>query len=57
LDITWPTTAGHLETQTNGLNMGLGANWVTVPGSTATNHIVVPLDHSNGSVFYRLAVP
>jgi uncharacterized membrane protein len=36
---------------------GLGSNWVTVPGSVATNHVVVPLDQANGSVFYRLAVP
>jgi glucose/arabinose dehydrogenase len=57
LDISWPTIAGHLETQTNSLSVGLGTNWVTVPGSAATNHIVVPLDQSNGSVFYRLAVP
>ena len=57
LDISWPVTDGHLETQTNSLIVGLGANWVTVPGSAATNHLVVPLDSANGSVFYRLAVP
>ena len=57
LDIFWPTIAGHLESQTNSLSVGLGANWVSVPNSAATNHIVVPLDLANGSVFYRLAVP
>jgi hypothetical protein len=57
LDISWPATGGHLETQTNSLSVGIGPNWVTVPGSAATNHVVVPLDQSNGSVFYRLAVP
>lgn len=57
LDISWPTIAGHLETQTNSLHVGIGPNWVTVPGSAATNHVVVPLDRSNGSVFYRLAIP
>ena len=57
MDISWPTIAGHLETQTNSLSVGIGANWVTVPGSAATNYIVVPLDPSNGSVLYRLAVP
>jgi hypothetical protein len=57
LDITWPTIAGHLEAQTNTLSVGLASNWVTVPGSTATNHVVVPIDPSSGSVFYRLAVP
>jgi glucose/arabinose dehydrogenase len=57
LDLSWPTIAGHLETQTNSLSVGLGPNWATVPGSAATNHIVISLDPSNGSVFYRLAVP
>lgn len=57
LVISWPTIAGHLETQTNTLRGGLGTNWVTVPGSAATNQIVVPLDQSNSSVFYRLVVP
>jgi len=57
LDISWPPTGGHLEAQTNSLSVGLGTNWGTVPGSAATNHVVVPLDQSNGSVFYRLAVP
>jgi glucose/arabinose dehydrogenase/plastocyanin len=57
LDISWPVITGHLETQTNSLSIGFGTNWVTVPGSAATNHFVVPLDPSNGSLFYRLAVP
>ncbi len=53
LDISWPAPGGRLQAQTN----GLGANWITVPGSSATNHVVVPIDPANGSVFYRLAVP
>ena len=57
LDISWPTTGGHLETQTNSLSVGIGTNWVTVAGSSATNHVVVLLDQAKGSVFYRLAVP
>jgi glucose/arabinose dehydrogenase len=57
LDISWPTIAGHLETQTNSLSVGIGSNWLTVPGSAATNHVVVTLDPSNGSVLYRLVVP
>jgi glucose/arabinose dehydrogenase len=57
LNITWPVAGGRLQVQTNSLNVGLGTNWVTVFGSTATNQIVVPLNQLNGSVFYRLAVP
>lgn len=57
LDITWPMVIGHLEVQTNDLNVGLSSNWVTVPGSSATNHVSVPIGSGNGSVFYRLVVP
>lgn len=57
LEISWPTVAGHLEAQTNNLTTGLGANWSTVPGSSATNRVVVPLGQANGSVFYRLVIP
>ncbi len=57
LDISWPVAGGRLQTQTNSPGVGIGTNWVTVPGSTATNHVVVPIDPANGSVFYRLAVP
>jgi glucose/arabinose dehydrogenase len=57
IDITWPTIAGHLEAQTNSASVGIGTNWVTVAGSAATNHVVVPLNQAGGSVFYRLAVP
>ncbi|MEJ0090232.1 MAG: Ig-like domain-containing protein [Limisphaerales bacterium] len=57
LDISWPPTGGHLETQAHGPGAGIDTNWVTVPGSAATNYIVVPLDQSTGSTFYRLALP
>ncbi|HEY5480592.1 MAG TPA: PQQ-dependent sugar dehydrogenase, partial [Verrucomicrobiae bacterium] len=57
LDISWPIAGGRLQTQTNGPGVGIGTNWVTVPGSTTTNHVVVPIGPANGGVFYRLAVP
>ena len=57
LDISWPVAGGRLQTQTNSLAVGIGTNWVTVPGSTLTNHVTIPLDQSKGSIFYRLAVP
>jgi len=57
LDISWPVAGGRLETQTNSPGVGLGTNWVTVPGSTTTNRVVVPIDPINSSVFYRLTLP
>ena len=57
LNISWPVAGGRLQSQTNSPGVGIGTNWVTVPGSTATNSVVFPIDPANGSVFYRLAVP
>jgi len=54
IDISWPTVGGHLEARTDSLTSG---PWVPVPGSEQTNHVVIPVDPANGSVFYRLAVP
>ena len=57
LDITWPFATGHLESQTNSLNVGIGTNWGTVAGSSTTNHVVVPFDQTNRMILYRLSVP
>lgn len=57
MDLSWPVTGAHLQGQTNAPGTGLGTNWVTVPGSAATNHIVIPVGQSNGNVFFRLSVP
>jgi glucose/arabinose dehydrogenase len=53
VDITWPVAGGRLQSQANGLT----GNWVDVPNSTTTNHVVVPITPPNVSVFYRLAFP
>lgn len=57
LEVSWPLAGGRLETQTNNLTGGIGSNWVTVAGSSSTNRVVLPVDASNGSVFYRLVLP
>lgn len=57
LDISWPTPGWRLETQANSPGVGIGTNWVTVPGSVTTNRMVFPIDPAGGSVFYRLATP
>ncbi len=57
--ISWP--ADHLGwtllVQTNPLGIGLGTNWFTVPGSSTTNQVQIPINSANGSVFYRLINP
>jgi hypothetical protein len=58
LTLSWPTNLGWaLQAQTNSLAVGLSTNWVNIPNSTATNQIIIPVNPTNGSVFYRLTLP
>ncbi len=59
LQISWPAdhTGWQLQSQTNNLTRGLGTNWVNVPTSIQTNQMTVPLNSTNGSVFFRLVRP
>jgi hypothetical protein len=46
--------------QTNNLNLGLSTNpndWGTVPGSTTTNQLSLPISQTNLDEFYRLVYP
>ena len=58
LQFNWP--ADHigwmLQVQTNSAN-GLGSNWVTLSASAATNQMLLPIDPTAGSVFFRLIHP
>jgi hypothetical protein len=57
LTLTWPQsyTGWLLQAQTNAA--GIGANWVTVSGSAATNSVVMPIGRTNPAVFFRLEKP
>jgi hypothetical protein len=59
VQLTWPPAYSDwsLQSQTNTLNTGLDANWVTVAGSSGTNRVLIPINPTNGSVFFRLASP
>jgi hypothetical protein len=68
LTIGWPVsqTGWRLLAQTNSVNTGLlintnglafnPANWAVVPGSSATNQVIMPLDATN-EVFFQLVYP
>ena len=46
--------------QTNNLNLGLSTNqndWATIPGSTATNTLAIPIFTTNLNDYYRLIYP
>jgi hypothetical protein len=51
---TWPGTGFKLQVQTNLLSVGLGTNWVDVPGGNASGVSVPAPVKSNPAVFYRL---
>ena len=59
LQISWPAdhTGWQLQSQTNNLATGLGTNWVNLPASMQTNQMSVPLNATNGAVFFRLVRP
>jgi hypothetical protein len=56
LTLSWPTdhTGWTLQSQTNNLSVGISTNWVNVANSSATNQLIVPINLTNASVFYRL---
>ena len=57
MSISWPDYPGWiLQQQTNGLSVGLGANWVDIPGTEWMTAFDVPLDAAP-AVFYRLRHP
>ena len=57
--VVWPAneTGWRLQVQNNPPAQGLGTNWVEVPGAAITNQISLPINNTNGSVFYRLIYP
>ena len=59
LTLSWPPDhlGWTLEAQTNSLAVGLSANWMPVAGSTGVTNITIPINLTNGTVFYRLMYP
>jgi Concanavalin A-like lectin/glucanases superfamily len=56
LNLSWP--ADHLgwtlQAQTNRLSVGINTNWVNVSGSSSVTNVIIPINLTNGCVFYRL---
>jgi len=59
ITLNWPEDhiGWTLQVQTNSLNVGLSDNWVEVPGSAETNQVTIPINTTDGAVFYRLVYP
>jgi hypothetical protein len=58
LEFSWTNANGiyRLQSQTNGLDVGISNNWFNYPGGTVSP-VTVPIDLSNGAVFFRLIAP
>jgi hypothetical protein len=56
LYLTWPTDhiGWQLQAQTNSVIKGISANWVNYNPSTGVNQVAIPINLTNGTVFYRL---
>jgi autotransporter-associated beta strand protein len=59
LALSWPLdhTGWTLQAQTNSFDVGLSTNWVAVTGSSITNQMIIPINPTNGCVFFRLFYP
>lgn len=55
LGFSW-SGAFKLQSQTNGLNVGISTNWGDYPGG-GSSPVSVPIDVLRGSVFFRLSSP
>ena len=59
LTLSWPADhlGWHLQYQTNSLTMGLGTNWITIPGSDTITSTNITINTANPTVFYRMVYP
>ena len=62
LTLSWPADhiGWRLLAQTNNLATGVSTNladWATVPGSTSTNQVVIPVDPAKPTSFYKMVYP
>jgi autotransporter-associated beta strand protein len=54
LDLSWPADHTGWTLQTNSTGITSSNSWFPLPGSAATNHVVITVDRAQANVFYRL---
>jgi autotransporter-associated beta strand protein len=57
LTLSWPADHIGWRVQTNAVNVANTNFWFTLPGSTITNEVIVPIDTTSTNVFYRMTYP
>jgi Concanavalin A-like lectin/glucanases superfamily len=56
LYLSWPANhiGWQLQAQTNKASVGISTNWANYNPSTSTDQVAIPINVTNGTVFYRL---
>ncbi len=57
LTLNWPADRIGWGLQSNSVGVTASGSWFPVPGSTATNQIVLPIDPTMTNVYYRMVYP
>jgi fibronectin-binding autotransporter adhesin len=57
LTLNWPTNYIGWLLQSNSVDLANTNYWFTVPGSAATNQVIISVNPANAKVFYRMAHP
>jgi hypothetical protein len=57
--LKWPGDhiGWRIQAQTNPPTVGITTNWAILAGASLTNQFVMPIDKTNGSVFFRMIYP
>ena len=53
--ISWPSNSVGWILQSNSVGLNNSSMWYTVPGSGATNRMILPIAYTKAAVFFRLA--
>lgn len=54
LTLSWPSDHIGWQLQSNSIGLSASNAWFTVPGSAATNQVIIPISGSQTNVFYRM---
>ncbi len=54
LTLSWPASYVGWDLQSNSVSVADATMWFTVPDSSATNQVMLPVDAAEANVFYRL---
>src|ERR1017187_8245349 len=57
--LQWPGdhTGWSVQAQTNPATVGIRSNWAALVGAALTNQFVMPINKTNGTVFFRMSYP